>query len=146
MFYNHKIKKLKRNDLNKISIYKSMTVNSEVDSEQIVVTCVEVSPMYSQFLIGTNDNTISTLLGKIHSNGREFNNQVFKHIYFSVMQYTVDELVKSAECEDQQKYKDWCDDVVLFYVYRFYLSEGKFRIPVVKGGLPENIVDYRKSQ
>jgi hypothetical protein len=117
-----------------------MTNETEVDSDKIVISCAEINPKYGQFLVETTISTITTILSHICLFSRQINNLVFGSAYGCITNYSAEQLVKFAETQDKETFKNWCNDVVLFYALRFYLSEGKLRIPVMKGEIPKSLI------
>jgi hypothetical protein len=114
---------------------KVVKVNPEnvvINEGEVLLYCGEIAPKFKKFFVKTTDKEIKDMIKRVHSSTREENNNVFKSVYFSLMKYSEEQLIKLFEGAKEQEYHNWCSDVALFYVYRLYLSDAKLQIPIAR--------------
>ena len=91
----------------------------EFDGE-MALPCNEIHLRFREFKVKTTDQIIKDGL----ENGSRHSTEEQKRIYISIarnlLQYSKEELVLQYE-RNTQEWQDWCNDVALFYIYRFLI-------------------------
>jgi len=104
--------------------------NLKISKEDIILSCAEIDKRFDKFFVITSDDEIRQLLNKAKDETDKLRlHFVKKRCYDSITKYSTEELKEIFNKQNQQ-YRDWCDDVAIFYVYRLFID--KQPIPIIK--------------
>ncbi len=126
-----------RKELNQINhrcVNDEYKFAKKISKRKHAVTCGDIHKRFKEYAVITSDKEVKESIERCQNEPIEAVKFRFKLIYHSLTQYSDKELNEHFE-EKNQKWQDWCNDVILFYVHRFIIFEGKLFIPIME--LPE---------
>lgn len=126
----------KLNQINHHCINDEYKFAKKISKRKHALTCGDINKRFKEYAVITSDKEVKESIKECQKEPIEMVKHRFKLIYHSLTQYTDKELNEHFEAKDQ-KWQDWCNDVVLFYAHRYVLFDGKLFIPIME--LPDNL-------
>lgn len=98
-------------------------------AEDIVLLPVcQIHEKYNEFLIATTKLELEEYTTMLKKRGRENQLKALDGIICGVYKYTPEELKKMTEDEDNKDYKNWCNDVTLYFLIKTILFKTPYAV------------------
>jgi len=99
--------------------------NSEnLKIEKITLCCAVINERFSQYYVITSKTKFEKLINDSSNESRENQILMFKILHENINKYS-DEKLNEIFNEKNNDWVDWCNDVSLFYAYRYVLFPTK---------------------
>lgn len=105
--------------------------------EVLYLVCRDINERFRDYCVQTSHKEIMEGFELAQKDDLETRKGVFRSVYGALTKYTDEELNAHWE-NDTQEWKNWCNDVALFYVYRRLLFETAY-IPIVDQPNPDKV-------
>lgn len=87
---------------------------------EVRIPCEEIGQQYSSFMVKTPHNEIKEAIETARNETISEQMRIFQSISNEVTKYD-EQTLKHYWFNGKPQFQDWCDDVVLYYVYRLVL-------------------------
>jgi len=111
---------------------------SPTHTEPIGLMCGGISPRFKDILIITYPPDLEDCRNEAMKKSETERRRIWKEVIRNLLRYTDEELDRHRE-QTTREWKDWCDDVAIFYAYN-NLIFGK-GVPAILDLLPEQIAE-----
>lgn len=111
-------------------MYKIDSFENKFNGESALV-CGQIHTRFKDYMVKTTDEEIKKILESAQKEDRDKVVYMFKKTYENITQYSDEELNEHFEKQTKQ-WQDWCNDVCLFFCYRYVVFHGKMPIPLMK--------------
>jgi hypothetical protein len=98
------------------------------DEKECVVVCKEIDERFKEYFIKTEHKEIEKLVEMMMAKDRNEQYRIFASSYKMLTKYD-DKTLDGHYTNDTQQWRNWCDDVVIFYSVRLVLL--KKLVPIV---------------
>lgn len=88
--------------------------------QSVIVVCADIHPRFKEYLVRATHNEIVQVCSIYKKQTVENNKLSFLKVSRRLFQYDDDTLDRHYR-EKTQQWREWCDDVVLFYAVRYIL-------------------------
>lgn len=82
--------------------------------------CEVIDPRFCQYLVGTTDSEIKESLRSVQNQNIQQRKYIFLKVHRNIQQYT-DQQLSDIHKAGSQEFTDWCNDVCLYFCYRYIL-------------------------
>jgi hypothetical protein len=111
---------------------------SPTHTEPIGLICGGISPRFKDIMIITHPTDLEDCREEAMKKSEPERRRIWKEVLRNLLRYTDEELDRHRE-QSTQEWKDWCDDVAIFYAYN-NLIFGK-GVPAITNLLPEQFAE-----
>jgi len=87
---------------------------------QHALSCAQIHERFKEYAVKTTHTEMKAIIELAMRQAREEQMFIFRSIFRALVKYTDEELNTHYNNKDKE-WQDWCNDVALFYVYRFVL-------------------------
>jgi hypothetical protein len=109
-------------------------------TEYIYLCCGEINKEYRHFYVKTTKEDIKGLADKFNGQTREQANGIFKNAYNEINKYKEVDL-KPLFDNNSEQYEKWTSFIMIYFVSRLILSDGKLKLPILGPESVEQIIN-----
>jgi hypothetical protein len=111
-------------------------------TEYIYLCCSQIDNEYRHFYVKTTKDDLKELANKFNGQTRQLANKILQNAYDEIHKYKEKDL-KPLFDNNSKQYEKWTSFIMIFYVSRLILSDGKLRIPLLDPESVENITNQK---